>query len=474
MAEPRRKVGGKAGKIGWRFDGRNPAAVAFAERSAARYVTRVSAETRSSIQNLIVRSIQDGISPRDTAKLIKATVGLTSRSAAAVKAYHQVLLARGDVPARAWKLTERYSEKLLKARAKMIARTEIMGALNAGSLEQARQRMEAGIFINPQKKWMITKDEITCRICRPLEGQTQPLMTTFTVGVQAPPAHPNCRCTLTFFDKLPKVKVVDDAFLEMFKHPKNAGGFEAWKVKNKDWAYGYDEYQLVEHYESEVESKRRLALSKRPEPGDGATAREIMEFYKEEQAWNKPIEKYLKTKGLTLEDYEEYNKYLHHHNISSGAPGGETEKALLNMWNSDSGPGRAMREMSEWQEWQAQNFLRPPQYGQNWLKEAKDPNTNWRNSREGKFFKTHEEYVTYMEDIAKGKTIYYRKGTLDRRTVSTTIYIDGAVSGSSSIKPDHAYTFDQMTAAGYRMVSGMRGLVGIVSGDEGEVIWLKP
>jgi SPP1 gp7 family putative phage head morphogenesis protein len=197
------KIGGQAGQTGWRFDGRNAHAVAFAERAAARYVTRVSDETRSAIQNLIVRSIQDGVTARDTAKLIQSTVGLTSQGTAAVKNYYQSLIARGDKPQRAWELTNKYSDKLLKLRAKTIARTEIMGALNAGALEQARQRAEAGIYKNPQKKWMITRDEVTCPKCRPMEGQVQPLLSPFSNGVMMPPAHPNCRCAPTFFD-IPK------------------------------------------------------------------------------------------------------------------------------------------------------------------------------------------------------------------------------------------------------------------------------
>ena len=203
MVSARPKIGGSAGQTSWRFDGRNPAAQAFAQRAAARYVTQVSEETRDAIQTLIRRSIQDGMNARDTAKLIKSTVGLTSQSTAAVRSYYNGLLERGESAEKAWKLADKYSDKLLTVRAKTIARTEIMGALNGGALEQARQRAEAGVFKKPMKKWMITQDEVTCPVCRPMEGQIRPLMSPFSVGVMAPPAHPNCRCAPTFYDAQP-------------------------------------------------------------------------------------------------------------------------------------------------------------------------------------------------------------------------------------------------------------------------------
>jgi len=198
---PRRtKVGGQVQGSGWRFDAKNEMAQAYAGRQAARYVTRVSAETKAGLQGIIGKSIREGITARNTAKLIKSSVGLNGPQGAAVNTYYNKMIARGTDPGRAWKLADKYSDKLLKARAKTIARTETMGALNGGALEQARQRRDAGLYLNPMKKWKITADEVTCTVCRPLEGQVRPLEGTFSTGVSAPPAHPNCRCTLSFFE----------------------------------------------------------------------------------------------------------------------------------------------------------------------------------------------------------------------------------------------------------------------------------
>jgi len=188
-------------KTQFRFDGRNQHAQAVAERQAARYVTRVSNETRQAINTLVVRAIRDNITPSETARLLRSVVGLTSQSTAAVVNYYEGLVERGETPPRAQKYADKYAQKLLKSRTETIARTEIMGALNAGALESAYQKEGRGLLREPLKRWTITPDEMTCRICRPLHGQTVPLHATFHNGLDAPPAHPRCRCSITFLDR---------------------------------------------------------------------------------------------------------------------------------------------------------------------------------------------------------------------------------------------------------------------------------
>jgi hypothetical protein len=146
----------------FRFEGKNPHAQAVAERQAARYVTRVSGETRQAINTLIVRAIRDNITPSETARLLRSVVGLTSQSTAAVVNYYEGLVERGETPDRAQRYADKYADKLLRSRAETIARTEIMGALNAGALESAYQRERAGLLRDPRKRWTITPDEATC------------------------------------------------------------------------------------------------------------------------------------------------------------------------------------------------------------------------------------------------------------------------------------------------------------------------
>lgn len=82
-------------------------------------------------------------------------------------------------------------------RSETIARTELNRAFNMGSLEGYKQSGLQG-----EVEWSAVVDEKTSPICRYLNGKTVKLGENFryTDGTeyQAPPAHPNCRSTITF------------------------------------------------------------------------------------------------------------------------------------------------------------------------------------------------------------------------------------------------------------------------------------
>ncbi len=80
-------------------------------------------------------------------------------------------------------------------RAKMIAHTEINRANSQGSLEAAREAEDVGIKV--QKLWLLGQDP--CDEC--LENADEgaiALDEDFSSGDDAPPAHPNCYCSLSY------------------------------------------------------------------------------------------------------------------------------------------------------------------------------------------------------------------------------------------------------------------------------------
>jgi SPP1 gp7 family putative phage head morphogenesis protein len=180
----------------FRFDGKNEAARAAVDKYTRNYVWRISKQTRAAINLIVERSIREGIAPLDAARLIRQVVGLNASQANAVMNYRVELLADGVDLERAARQVARYADRLLRERAITIARTEVMGALNAGSQETWRQAREKGLLsANAVKEWMVTPDELLCEICAPLAGQRVPLDGTFSTGQTQPPAHPRCRCT---------------------------------------------------------------------------------------------------------------------------------------------------------------------------------------------------------------------------------------------------------------------------------------
>lgn len=210
--------------------------------------------------------------------------------------------------------------------------------------------------------------------------------------------------------------------------------------------------------------------------GVPAAAKAVMEKYKNEQAWNEPIREYMESRGLTLDDYKKANDALYAHNVSSGP---ESDRRLSRLWNSDSSEGRALRAMSQWNEWHVQNGPGADYRKENaptwtYAKQVIGEGGNWRIFKGAEASGSLERFKEYMIATSRGEAIFYRKGGLDRAAISTTTNESGARSGSSLFKPDHWFSFRELKAAGYYLLSGARGMVGVTSAQEGEHIWLKP
>jgi SPP1 gp7 family putative phage head morphogenesis protein len=78
-------------------------------------------------------------------------------------------------------------------RASLIASTEVTRAFSAASLEIA-----AEVDVIKRVVWHTAHDELVCPVCAPLNGATAKVGGVFPGGLSAPPAHPRCRCGLSF------------------------------------------------------------------------------------------------------------------------------------------------------------------------------------------------------------------------------------------------------------------------------------
>jgi hypothetical protein len=175
------------------FDASAPEAAAWAEQNAARLVTDITNDTRAAIRGLVTEGFDNGVPPRQTAQLIRSTIGLTERDARAVMRRQIKALADGVDVARATAQAERYAAKLHRSRSLTIARTETMRASNEGQKQLWAQARNRGLLTGKEKKVWFTSDP--CPICASLEGETVAIDQSFSIGTD-PPAHPNCRCTI--------------------------------------------------------------------------------------------------------------------------------------------------------------------------------------------------------------------------------------------------------------------------------------
>lgn len=137
------------------FDSGSEAAVDWADRHAAELIDTISENSREDISNAIASALEDG---------------------SLDDALDEILAAVGD-----------------KTRAELIARTEIMRAVNAGQREAWDQAVEEGLLSgDEQRSWIATDDELTCPICGALDGETIGLDAQYSDGSDGPPAHPRC------------------------------------------------------------------------------------------------------------------------------------------------------------------------------------------------------------------------------------------------------------------------------------------
>lgn len=197
-----------------RFDLINPESVRYANEKLPKIVGAYREHARENIRDIVAEAVSGKYTAQDAARLIKDEIGLTRQYAKAVRNYREKLIAEGLQQDKVAKKVERYRDKLLRARAKTIARTEILQAQVAGQRALWIEAMNAGLFdkAKARLRWVTHHDERTCKLCVYLDGQEIPFNGKYTLKydyiidtaenakkieeqVDHPPLHPNCRCT---------------------------------------------------------------------------------------------------------------------------------------------------------------------------------------------------------------------------------------------------------------------------------------
>lgn len=154
-----------------RFDQVNTRAVARAKANQLELVQGLVEEQRTTIRGVLVDGLTRGTNPREMARDIRSTIGLTESQASAVQSYRRalesgdytnalgrelrdgrsdrtLLAARRDSTSldadRVDSLVERYRTNFVAHRAEVIARTEALRAAHEGSEEAINQAVQRG------------------------------------------------------------------------------------------------------------------------------------------------------------------------------------------------------------------------------------------------------------------------------------------------------------------------------------------
>lgn len=181
------------------FDLKNPLALDWIEKHGAELVAQVDEPTKKALREVIYRGYFSGYTPREQAKYIKGLVGLDERRMGAVDNYAKALQRKGLSPAEINQKAARYSEKLLKQRARTIAVNEASEAATRGQYFSTKDAVNRGIM--SPREWegfrIVADDERLCDRCAPLEGEGRSLPDGVypSTGSVTTKVHVLCRCT---------------------------------------------------------------------------------------------------------------------------------------------------------------------------------------------------------------------------------------------------------------------------------------
>ena len=184
--------------VGIRFDAMNPHAAQWARSRSSELIKQIGDSQKEAVRNLVESAVGTGRTIQDIARDIRNIVGLRDDQMSALMKYRELVTGRDLTIDQIEKKVRRYADALLRQRGELIARTEVLGAANAGQLEIWREAQRQGTLDGTYGKvWITTPDEFLCAQCEPLDGVIVGLNEGFESDgetVQFPPRHPNCRC----------------------------------------------------------------------------------------------------------------------------------------------------------------------------------------------------------------------------------------------------------------------------------------
>lgn len=214
----------------FQFDTLNPALIEHIQTYEFDLIREINRRTREAIRDAVLASMNAGENPRDTARLIRQSIGLTQRQQAAVGAFRkelqnfhlkqsagtwnlggkisrapggaqtfavdqygtpkdgiisrrlrdfrfdstlQAALASGKplTTAKIDQMVDAYTRKYLRYRSEMIARTEALRAANMGIQSAWTQAARKGLVQESllRKRWLLALgSDRTCKYCRPM------------------------------------------------------------------------------------------------------------------------------------------------------------------------------------------------------------------------------------------------------------------------------------------------------------------
>lgn len=192
------------------YDVINDRALAEIRRNTLRLIRQFTERQREATREAIADGIRRGINPRAMAREFRGSIGLTANQVRAVNNYRRMLSeldstaldralrdrrfdrsvvraieeGKGLSTRQIETMTERYRQRYVKYRSEVIARTESLRAVHAGTDEMYQQAFDSGA-LRPDalvRQWDTSKDSRVRASHRPMDRQKQPVGSPFITG----------------------------------------------------------------------------------------------------------------------------------------------------------------------------------------------------------------------------------------------------------------------------------------------------
>lgn len=197
------------------------------ERTAG-FITNIGEETRAAVKTILWKGQQENWTADQIARYIRPCIGLTKSDAAANARYQQSVydsflkahprMTEASAAKKAQEVALKYAARQHRARADMIANTELAYAYNRGENMSIRRAMRDGLMGPCVKIWRTAGSERVCPHCGALDGKEIGFDDSFDIvgkelfpGMhETPPAHPRCRCVVQYKETAAPVGRVKD------------------------------------------------------------------------------------------------------------------------------------------------------------------------------------------------------------------------------------------------------------------------
>jgi hypothetical protein len=145
----------------------NPYAERYARSRGPVLARGITAPNLAIVDAVIRDAVERGTDPKEVARSLARLVGPIPQHQEALRRYEQALREAGNPKAE--EMVARYRQRLIRYRARMIARTEAIRATNMGQLYRwAAQHRDRPVEVY----WVVTFDDRLCKWCAPMAGQT--------------------------------------------------------------------------------------------------------------------------------------------------------------------------------------------------------------------------------------------------------------------------------------------------------------